>query len=490
MSSDEEILKDQLKTAAKALLAAVEEIGDNGSSIEAQCSPFVKLFKPTKKSELLFESLTAKKQETLLLDVCRATNKSFIKRFFPCMQSILEVVINEEAYVPESAFADNEDNDSSKKEGSDAKVVECLSFLKYAAMCTEAALEGKVSLRQVEGAKVQISSQVTDVALKLHNILLSVHDCGDEGSATWNAILSLCESWWLANAVDRESLIAQMLPLLVLQASDPTEFQKSYIKKLVSFKDAFQVIDFLNPSSDSLRSLLLKVASNPICLKLPEGRKFLTSLFRDPDLVPDLHRAFRAQIPEATKTILQAYGEIYYRAWCDAEDSSAVVTQEVIEHQVLQDLMHAAIHIASPAMAKSILTTLGPLHADKKTKRVADLLNRLYGPILWRSLSAANPSVRRNAVAILERVFPLHDPNQNQMKASMEKCATAIKNALKDTDAKVRIAASEATANICTLFWQILPSADIRMLLNCKYSGYMNSVTVAACSCILTHIVN
>jgi condensin-2 complex subunit G2 len=476
MTTEEKTEKDFVKGAAKALLASVEDVDDGAASIEAHCRPLLRIFNPTRPSEYVGESRTVNQQEALLLDLLRSPNKALLKRFFSGLHSIVEVIIAEEAFVPESAFiddgeddgADAEKQDGPSKREEDGKSADCMSFLKYAALCTEAALEGRVAQKQGSAMQLQIMPQVYEVALQLHSILLSVYDCGTEGLGTRNAILSLCESWWLANAVNRDSLIAQVLPLQVLQASDTTEFQKSHIKKLLTFKDAFQVIDFLNPSSESLRSLLLKVASNPLCLKLPEGRKFLTSLFRDPDLVPDLHLSFRAQIPLASNTILQAYGEIYYRAWCEAEDASDTDTQEIIEHQVLQDLMHAAIHIASPAMAKALLTTLAPLHSDKKAKRVADLLRRLYGPILWRSLSAANPLVRKNAVSILEQVFPLHDPHQNQMKASMEKCSTALKNALQDVDPKVRIAASEATANICALFWEALPSSDIRMLLNRK----------------------
>jgi condensin-2 complex subunit G2 len=472
MATEDKTEKDFSKGAAKALLASVENLDNDAASIEAYCLPLLRVFNPTSPGEYLGASRTAKQQETLLLDLLRSPNKALQKRFFSGLHSIVEVIIAEEAYVPESAYLDDSGDDGvdAEKQGEDRKSAACLSLLKYAALCAEAALEGRVEQKQGSAMQLQVMPQVYEVALQLHTILLSVHDCGAEGLGTRNAILSLCESWWLANAVSRDSLIAQVLPLLVLQASDTTELQKSHIKKLLTFKDAFQVIDFLNPSSESLRSLLLKVASNPLCLKLPEGRKFLTSLFRDPDLVPDLHLSFRAQIPHASKTILQAYGEIYFKAWCEAEDASETDTQEVIEHQVLQDLMHAAIHVASPAMAKSLSTTLTPLHSDKKAKRVADLLSRLYGPILWRSLTAANPLVRRNAVSILEQVFPLHDPNQNQMKASMEKCAAALKNALQDVDPKVRIAASEATANICALFWEALPSSDIRMLLSRKFN--------------------
>jgi condensin-2 complex subunit G2 len=463
--------KDAVKLAAKALVGAVETIaGDASSTLEVRCKPLLDLFGG--ESEDLVAGLTPKKRELFLLSVVRTHGVAFVRRFFGGLHSIVELIISGEAYVPESAFEDepSDTRDTPTKTANDGQAKTCLSFLRYVALCATASLEGRIEQKKgKEGhSSLQIVPEVYDVALQLHNTLLSIHDCGEEALATCNAILFLCEEWWLSNAPNRDSLIAQVLPLLVLQASDPVDFRKSHILKLLSFKDAFQVIDFINPSSDSLRALLLKVASNPLCLRLGEGRKFLASLFRDPDLISDLHLAFRAQIPQAPKKILEAYGEIYFKAWCDAEDAAEEEAKEALEHQALQDLMHCAIHIAAPAMAKNILTVLAPIHMEKKSKRVADLLYRLYSPILWRSLSAANPMVRKNALGVMDQVFPLHDPNQSQMKSAIEKCTHALKTALQDIDPKVRIAASQVAANICVLFWDALSSADIRTVLKRK----------------------
>ena len=462
--------KDAVKSALKALVSAVEDVDSDESlsSVESHCQPLLDVF--SGESEILVRCMSSKKHEAFLLSVIREHTKASVRRFFGGLHSIVDRVVSDECYVPESAFEhdpDEDQRDGATKTANDRRAKTCLNFLKYAALCAAASLKGRVEQKNGP-SQVHVAPEVYDVALKLHNSLLSIHDCGEEALDTRNAILSLCEEWWLSNAINRDTLVAQVLPLLVLQASDPVALQKSHIIKLLSFKDAFQVIDFLNPSSDSLRTLLLKVASNPLCLRLGEGRNFLASLFRDPDLVSDLHLAFRAQIPQAPKTILLAYGEIYFKAWCAAEEAEQVETKEVLEHQALQDLMHCAIHVASPAMAKNILTVLAPIHMEKKTKRVADLLYRLYSPILWRSLSAANPIVRKHAVGVLDQVFPLHDPNNSQMKVAIEKCTQALKATLQDVDPKVRVAASQAAANICSLFWDVLSTSDIRMILNRK----------------------
>jgi condensin-2 complex subunit G2 len=289
----------------------------------------------------------------------------------------------------------------------------------------------------------------------------------------------------LSKAENRESLIVQCLPLLVLNASDEkidAFTTKTHIQRLYKLRDAFGCIDFADPSSDSLRALLLRVASNPVCLQMPEGRKFLAGLLQqDVHLVKDLHKAFRVQIPEAKPSILKSYGEIYHRAWkevrqnedddtiteSEEEQEEIVSIREAIEHEVLQDLMYSVVHMDSPTTFQSILTVLEPLHADKKNNEVASLLYRLYSPIMWRSLAATNSRIRKNSVVVLEKVFPLHDPfNSLSMKDSVLKATDAMQVALQDVDPSVRVAASGATARTCAIFWEILPPKEIRSLLN------------------------
>jgi condensin-2 complex subunit G2 len=464
--------------ARKALFRAVEEREDSEASYS--CKPLLNLFEPPTRDSLI-PGHSAKQHHALMVETIQCFSKNHARRFFSALKSVAEVILSEEAYVPESAFCDEDDDeqDDSADIQPDPKSTEALNFLKYAAVCVEAILEGRKQhakekqkyATSSQQQQLHIPAQVYDVAVDLHNILFSLQSCGPDAISAQNTILTMCESWWHANASHRENLIVQCLPLLTLQALDGgKEFVQSHFKRLFQLRDAFFYIDFTNPSSDSLRALLLRVASNPLCLKLPEGKRFLAALFQDPILVSDLHSAIRAQIPDARKTVLLAYGEIYTKAWKDATTSAEEV-RDALEHQALQDLMHAVIHVASPTTHKSILIMLEPLHEAKKSTEVATLLYRLYSPILWRSLGASNPLVRVHAMHVLAQVFPLQDPSQsNQMQQSISKATTALEAALTDSDPRVRVAASEATAQIAALFWEALPAADIRMLLNRKCS--------------------
>lgn len=484
--------------AIKALVAAIEESNATGEDA-FNCKQLCRLFEPSKRSDALVVGYSIKQQQTLLWNALKngstdKSNKNQLKRFFAGLHSIVERIIEDEAYVPESIKEDNEKGKTTTDDDvkPDKKSDERLLVLKCAALAVRAFLEGRI-IRQKEKEDQQkrrvtlkVPPQVFQIASALHETLFPLHTCGAPAVPAKTAILSLCETWWLSQAENRESLIVQCLPLLVLNASDEgmdAFTKKTHIQRLYKLRDAFGCIDFSDSSSDSLRELLLRVASNPVCLQMAEGKKFLAGLLQqDVHLVKDLHKAFRAQIPEAKASILKSYGEIYHRAWKEMrqnEDDDATeddededeegTIREAIEHEVLQDLMYSLIHMDSPTTFQSILAVLEPLHADKKNNEVASLLYRLYSPILWRGLSAANSRIRKNAVSVLEKVFPLHDPlNSLSMKNDVLKATEALEGALKDDDPLVRVAASGATARTCAVFWEILPAQEIRSLLNRK----------------------
>lgn len=83
----------------------------------------------------------------------------------------------------------------------------------------------------------------------------------------------------------------------------------------------------------------------------------------------------------------------------------------IISFHHLQGLMEAALHASTISMASALRRVLGGLHGAKSAPGVDALLLRLYQPILFRALSAANPAVRRNALGLLVDAFPLQVEN-------------------------------------------------------------------------------
>ncbi|CAJ1927766.1 unnamed protein product [Cylindrotheca closterium] len=495
--SDVDAPKHQV--AIKSIIRAVESNRSEGSSENSFscCGPLVRLLVrsgQSKDCDDIVPGLTYKQQRDLIISSIQTMSKKQSNRFFGGLKKHVEGILVNEAYVPSSVYNETSGGDKDSAIIPDDESTKCLCFLKCAAICVGKFLEGRLQQEKERGKptglELSIVPQVYEVASNLHKILFSLHVCGPDGISTQDSVLEMCEKWWLSNGENKESLIAQCLPLIVLKALDDTEFQSSHVKRLFKLREAFLVIDFKNHSSDSLRSLLLRIASNPLLLKLPEGKKFLSCLLRDPDLITDLHISFRAQIPMSKKTALQSYGEIYLWSWRDASQDAEEL-RETIEHTALQDLMYASIHVSSEATLKSVMTVLDVFFFDKKNTEIASLLYRLYNPILWRSLSATNPLVRKNAVRILEKIFPLHDPTTSDTRNAMDKAIKALDSALQDKDITVRIVAADATAKIAVLFWDVLPASAIRSLLNHIIIGHASdassvAVRVAALEAIIS----
>lgn len=72
--------------------------------------------------------------------------------------------------------------------------------------------------------------------------------------------------------------------------------------------------------------------------------------------------------------------------------------------------MLAAIHGSGQSLVGNIRRVLSELHRSKRlggAGSVDCMLVRLYEPILFRSLAAANAAVRRNSLQLLLDAFPL-----------------------------------------------------------------------------------
>jgi hypothetical protein len=90
--------------------------------------------------------------------------------------------------------------------------------------------------------------------------------------------------------------------------------------------------------------------------------------------------------------------------------------------------MNAALHGSGQALVANIRRVLGELHRSKRlggAGSVDAMLVRLYEPILFRALSAANAGVRRNALQLLLDAFPLLVSVAEEDLAASEACLTS-----------------------------------------------------------------
>lgn len=486
--------KGGLEVARSALLEAVEDTSmlplsttayptpalDNDDNDDKGAVPvsFLHLFSSGNERHKLREGLAVRDQKQLLFNAIRTLPKAAARRFFSALNGHVNAVIQSESYLPDSAFPG--DGDEREDDGSlievtpDSASSVALQFLSCAALCVQLYVDERVASKRHNDdpsarnvpihIKIPVIAEVYQIAKALHDVLLALNSAGPDGLATQSAVSLLCETWWANNVENRDSLVLQVLPLIV--HSIINEDTKSGIKRLYKLREAIPAVDIDCPDSHVFKTGLLHLASSPKVLKFPEGKKLLSYLLQlDHGILRGLHKAIRVQIPGLRGTLLSAFGECYFRAWKDAPSQEI---REAIESVALQDLMHTAVHTAKPSLLKSLLVVLEPFHSERKSPEVEKMLFRMYSGMIWRSLSTANGKIRVNATHVFAQVFPLRDASTAQTENAIRTAMDALETLLQDPDPNVRVAASQAVAQILPTYWDALPSQEIRELLNRK----------------------
>ncbi|XP_065876662.1 uncharacterized protein [Euphorbia lathyris] len=306
--------------------------------------------------------------------------------------------------------------------------------------------------------KVFSSSDLLPAVQMLHdNLLLFESD-----TSLLLEIASLCEVYWKENFPGREMLISQSLPFLVSRSL--TSKKKVDVHRVYALREALTLFDFEDESIEDLKSLLIRCVIAPLFLKTEDGRRFLAFMFGlSLQLLKEALAMIKSQIPFGRKSILEAYGEILFRAWKGLQGEF----KDEIENGFLQVLIDSAIHANSRAFAASIRRVLGGFITQRVTDGVEKFLFRLAEPVIFRSLQVANSSVRLNALHLLLDLFPLEDPDATKevKDTLLDKQFFLLEKLLMDECPDVRVVAVEGCCRVLHLFWEIIPPATITKIL-------------------------
>ncbi|KAG6728987.1 hypothetical protein I3842_01G004800 [Carya illinoinensis] len=308
--------------------------------------------------------------------------------------------------------------------------------------------------------KAFLASDLFPVACALHDNLILFES--EEGSVLLSEIASLCELWWKENLPGREALISQSLPFLLSKSL--TLKRKVDVHRVYSLRDAFNLFDFEDESIEDLKLLLVRCVIAPLYLKTDDGRRFVAFTFGlSNQLLKEVLAMIRSQIPFGRKSMLEAYGEILFRAWKSAEPD----LKDEIENGFLQGLIEGAIHGSSEEFSASIRRVLGGFISQRTTEGVEKLLFRLAEPVIFRSLQVANSNVRKNALHLLLDMFPLEDPDSTKevKDTLLYKQFFLLERLLMDDCPDVRVVAVEGSCRILHLYWEIIPSASITKII-------------------------
>ena len=300
-------------------------------------------------------------------------------------------------------------------------------------------------------------------AVLLHDrVLLSVPGRFPHGVV--DAVSAACEHWWLSEKPGRELLVPKTISHLVVQAL--SSGKGSEVKRLHAASRALELFEWRDDESvASLKRLLLRCAFAPQFLRVPDGRRFLSFLFTlDPAFTRDLMAIVRNQIPAGRRSVLDAYGDVLFRAWRDA----GTECMDEIERAGVQDLAERAILASTPRMNANVRAVLDGFHARKARGGVDAALLRLYSPVLFRALSAANPAVRRNACALLVDAFPLQDPYEDveETDALLSRQMGHLRRLMEDDSPAVRAAAAEGACRVLNAYWELIPARTTASILD------------------------
>lgn len=223
------------------------------------------------------------------------------------------------------------------------------------------------------------ASDLLPCARALHDNLILFES--EEDSALLSEIASLCEEWWKESFPGREALISQYLPFLLSKSL--TLKRKVDVHRVYVLREAFCLFDFEDDSIEDLKFLLVRCVITPLYLKTEDGRRFIAFTFGlSNQLVKEMLAMIRSQIPFGRKSMLEAYGDILFRAW----KAVGPDPKDEIEHRFLQGLIEGAIHASSGAFAASIRRVLGGFISQRTTEGVEKLLFSLAEPVIFRSL--------------------------------------------------------------------------------------------------------
>ncbi len=104
----------------------------------------------------------------------------------------------------------------------------------------------------------------------LHGLLFDLALCDGEAIAV--IVARCCERWWVSEWSNREELVTQLLPYLLATAMADNAKQAD-VKRIHGVRHALELLDFDDPSAETIRGLLLRGMSAGAFLKKKPTRK-------------------------------------------------------------------------------------------------------------------------------------------------------------------------------------------------------------------------
>uniref|UniRef100_T1IVR8 Methyltransferase domain-containing protein n=1 Tax=Strigamia maritima TaxID=126957 RepID=T1IVR8_STRMM len=312
-----------------------------------------------------------------------------------------------------------------------------------------------IALLTLEQSTDNIPEGLVQTAVILNGILISLPSSQFKLKT---AIAVLCEKWCSSKIDGRKNLFTNLF-IYLLQKVTAEKYLKLDIKRLWNLRNEFNSISFQNEAGKTTKQLLLACIKSSNLLNNNDGLKILSCILcLDKEVMLELHKAAKENLPFCTRLQARAYGEIFCKAW-------SVMTgdmKEKFEHDCIQDVMFHAIHAkANPRSPfPNLKEFLSVFHSLRHQKDIGTMVFKLYEPILWRSFTVPSSTVRGNTAAILIDTFPLENVelSNNENDEWQQKQFALITALLMDPCPNIRMMAAHGVGIICDRYWAMIPN--------------------------------
>lgn len=315
--------------------------------------------------------------------------------------------------------------------------------------------------------------------------------CARGGSArTRNAVAKIAEEFWTDGREGAEGLAPYAVEILLersVAAESGGVSSASDVKRVFDFVGALCRHDEVDLAEfPLLRKLLVRAATSALYLRVDEGKRLLGRLVVGSDVGEEVHRAILSMLPACRKSRAVAVGNVYVEAWrqCGGRDED-----EENLHTMLEDILTRAVRAGSDPLATNLRSLLSAFHANKVLTGMDEMLHKVYTPILFRALTAANGLVRRNSAIILTDVYPIHNPamTHEALDGTMRAQCEFLKKLLTDPVPIVRVVTIEGTCKLMGLMIDFFTDAWMKRALeiitsDLAYDKASPAVRAAVCA--------
>lgn len=309
-----------------------------------------------------------------------------------------------------------------------------------------------------------------NIIIDLHTVLLALPRVQAQ-----NQVAKICEWMWQVGDVQRDYIVPQTMLFLLLRSfgGETEQFTENGklvrsggtaadVNRVYAMRQALEALELSEevPDSETIRNLLFRCATSALYLRVDNGQKFLAYLLTVEDVRGSILAAVLNQVGHIQKRRAPLYGKVFLLAW-KLERSSWLC-------QTLMNIAEKAIYAGTEPFATNMRSILSAFHSNKRIPGVDAILNRVYGPVLYRNLMVANPQVRKNAVMILSDAFPIHDPGSKlqDIEESIGFQCGKLLHLLEDPAPIVRKAAVEGSSRILGLLWELVPLASAQRIID------------------------